>query len=75
MNARIKHEKYNASYKDDLRVLYGNRYYPDLGGADGTVKDFSMQDLCKLVEEVGWVIIIDYNETEIFLDIYDDYIE
>lgn len=76
MNANIMHENWEKDiYKDVLRTLYGDRYCPDLGGADGMVKDFTIQDFYKLVDEVGWVIIIDCSETDIDIDIYDDYIE
>lgn len=76
MNADIMHEKWEKDiYKDVLRTLYGDRYCPDLGGPDGLVKDFTIQDFYKLVDAVGWVIITECSETTIYIDIYDDYIE
>lgn len=74
-NARIKHEHHDTSYENTLKELYGDRFYPKLGGGDGTVKDFTIQDLSKLVDSVGYCIIIDCDETDIYIDIYDDYIE
>ena len=75
MNAHIKHEQHGASYESTLKELYGDRFYPKLGGGDGTVRDFSIHDFYKLIDSVGQVIICDCTETDIYIDIYDDYIE
>lgn len=76
MNAHIKHEHPEGSYVIILKGLYGDRYFPKLGGGDdGTVKDFTIQDFYKLVEEVGRVIITDCSEKDIDIDIYDYFIE
>lgn len=75
MNAHIKHEQHGASYENTLKELYGDRFYPKLGGGDGMVKDFTIQDFAKLVDSVGYCILIDCSETDIYIDIYDDYIE
>ena len=75
LHANIKHEHPARSYVIILKGLFGDRYEPNLGDSDGMVKNFTIQDFYKLVEEVGWVIITGCSETHIDIDIYDDYIE